>query len=230
VTVGFWFSLGHSSVVFGLSLVAATGIRLVTGAVLQPGSMFTAIAGRVGTNISSGFLYLIATSNALAFLSFWKIFRRSRTAEHVALSTDDSPRSGGLLSWVLRPVSRCVSAPWHMYFVGLLFGLGFDTATEIAFLALSASTTSRVLPWHLQLCFPLLFAAGMVLFDSLDGILINSAYAWAVSNSRRRLHYNLIITWSIVVAVVVATSEAVTVLRDQLPSTKWLPQRIDQVD
>jgi high-affinity nickel-transport protein len=118
-----------------------------------------------------------------------------------------------------------------MYFVGLLFGLGFDTATEIAFLALSASTTTRALPWHLQLCFPLLFAAGMVLFDSLDGILMNSAYSWAVSNPGRRLHYNLVITWlSVVVAVVVATFEAVTVLRDHLPSTKWLPQWIDQVD
>jgi nickel/cobalt transporter (NiCoT) family protein len=190
-SVGFWFSLGHSSVVFALVALVAGGVRAVGGPLLDDGSWLRLAGGTVGTTASGVFLCLIGLANLLALRD---AVRARRAASRGVVPDADAGRPRGPLAAVLLPALRRVGRPRHMFGVGVLFGLGFDTASEVALLALAAGAGTSALPWFGVLALPLVFAAGMSLFDTLDGLMMCSAYRWALGQAGRRLTYNLVVT------------------------------------
>lgn len=214
VAVGFMFSLGHSTVVVLASVavaVAANSFKMQLDALHHMG-------GVIGTMISSAFLLLIAVMNLAIFFSIAKAFQRVRNSE--PYSEDDFDMllaNRGFVSRLLRPLFGLISKSWHMYPLGFLFGLGFDTATEISLLGISATEAAKGLPIWSILVFPILFTAGMSLIDSIDGIMMLGAYGWAFIKPIRKLYYNMTITLvSVVVAVVVGGIEAMGLIGDQL--------------
>ncbi len=205
ITVGFFFALGHSTVVLGASIVIA-----LTAASLQqrfPGLID--VGGVVGTSVSALFLFAIAMINVVVLASVYRLVRRVRRGESYAEEQlDVFLAQRGLLGRLFRIIFRLISRSWHMYPLGFLFGLGFDTATEIGLLGISAAEASKGLSIWSILVFPALFAAGMSLVDTSDGVLMIGAYGWAFTNPVRKLYYNLSITGiSVVVAVVVGAIE-----------------------
>jgi high-affinity nickel-transport protein len=227
VSVGFWFSCGHSSVVFALTLLLALGVRAVAGPVLEDNSELHNITGLVGTLMSSGFLYAIAALNIVVLVDVWKVFFRLRTGQYDEAALERQLNSRGMINRLLGRVMKVVTEPWQMYLVGLLFGLGFDTATEIALLVLTSSGVASGLPWYAVLCLPILFAAGMSLFDTLDGVFMTVAYGWALARPARKIYYNLVVTGlSVAVALLIGTVEIIGLLGQRLnvqgPMWKWM--------
>ncbi|MGW1917036.1 HoxN/HupN/NixA family nickel/cobalt transporter [Streptomyces sp. NPDC002076] len=226
ISVGFWFALGHSTVVVLLAAGIAAGARLTT-TLTSDNSSARQRLGVVSTLASGSFLYLIAALNLVALAGIWRVFKAMRAGrfdEHeLAMHLD----SRGFMNRILGRVTRSVSRPEQMYPVGLLFGIGFDTATEVTLMVMAGSGAAAGLPWYAIVCLPLLFAAGMSLFDTLDGTFMNFAYHWAFSNPVRKVYYNLTITGlSITVAFLIGTIELVGSLHDQLrltdPATGWI--------
>ncbi|MGJ4995218.1 HoxN/HupN/NixA family nickel/cobalt transporter [Bradyrhizobium sp. HKCCYLS3077] len=199
---GLYFALGHSSVV----VIATIVVSLVAGAdLLREDSAIRAIGGAIGTSVSAGFLLLIALANLVLFVNLW---RRSPRSE-----TDSASPGNGLLIRLLRPVLRVVSRAWHMFPLGFLFGLGFDTASEIGLLSLSATEAARGESLVHILVFPALFAAAMATVDTADGMLMVGAYRWALTDPARKRRYNLVITGlSVMIALVIGGVEAATLL------------------
>lgn len=211
LSAGFWFSLGHSTVVFALTLLLVGGVRALSGPVADENSGLHEMAGLIGTTVSGVFLYLIAAVNIVVLTGLLRGLRNARNGE-----PHDQHPGGGLLTRAFGRVMRSISRSGHMYPVGLLFGLGFDTATEVGLLVLAGTSAAGGLPWYAVLCLPVLFAAGMSLFDTLDGSLMNIAYAWAFSDPVRRLSYNIAVTGlSVVVALVVGTAELLSLIAEQ---------------
>ena len=165
-SAGFWFSLGHSSVVFGLAFLLAIGVRAVVGPVQDEGSPMLQTLGLVGSLVAGTFLILIGLSNLFAAVGIAKVFRRMRSGELDEAELERLLEQRGFLARLFARVMRRVSKPWHLYPVGLLMGLGFDTATQVALLVLAAGTAAFTLPWYAILVLPVLFAAGMSLFDA----------------------------------------------------------------
>ena len=216
-SVGFWFSVGHSSVVLALTLVLMFGIGTLARPLLDGNSQLHAIVGLVGTAVSSCFLYVIAALNLVVLIDVWTVFRRPRTEPYDAAALERSLDNRGLMNRLLGRLMKLVTEPWQMVIVGLLFGLGFDTATEIAVLVLSSSSAASGVPWYAVLCLPILFAAGMSLFDTLDGTFMTIAYDWALERPARKLYYNLVVTaLSIAVALVIGTVEIAGLLAARL--------------
>jgi nickel/cobalt transporter (NiCoT) family protein len=208
MSVGFFFSLGHSTVVFLLAVLLNFGIRAVDNQVSSDGSGLHSIAGIVGTSVSGTFLYVIAALNIVIFLSIFKAFRDLRSGRFDEDELERQLNQRGLMNRFFGPIARRVDAPWKMYPVGVLFGLGFDTATEVALLVLSGTAVSSGLPFWAILCLPFLFAAGMCLFDTMDGCFMNFAYGWSFSRPIRKVYYNLVITGlSVAVAFLIGTIE-----------------------
>jgi high-affinity nickel-transport protein len=212
LSVGFYFALGHSTVV----LIASLGIFLTATAIETHLSQFKEIGAIFGTLVSALFMVVIALMNLLILMGTYKTFRRVRNGE-------DYPEQrlllagGGLMTRLFRPVFRMLSRSWHMYPVGFLFGLGFDTATEVALFGISAAAAAKGLSICTMMIFPVLFAAGMVLVDTTDGILMVGAYGWAFVRPIRKLYYNMTITFvSVVVAFFVGGIEALGLLKDKL--------------
>lgn len=206
ISVGFFFSLGHSTVVILASLaIAATATALQSE--LAP---FRDVGGLVGTTVSIVFLLAIAVMNLFILGSVYRAFHRVKSGgKYVEEDLDTLLAGGGLLARVFRPLFGIVRKSWHMYPLGLLFGLGFDTATEIALLGISAAEAARGLPIWSIMVFPALFTAGMSLVDTADNILMVGAYGWAFQAPIRKLYYNLTITFvSVVVALVVGGVQA----------------------
>ncbi len=217
LSIGFWFSLGHSSVVLALTILLASGIHALAGAVLDDSSSLHNVTGLIGTIVSGGFLYLIAALNLFVLIDIWKVFRRMRMGHFNEAAFEKQLDNRGAMNRLLKPVVKLVTKPWQMYLVGLLFGLGFDTATEIALLVLTSSSVSSGLPWYAILCLPVLFAAGMSLMDTIDGSFMNVAYGWAFSKPVRKIYYNLIVTGlSVAVALIIGTIEILGLLGDKL--------------
>jgi high-affinity nickel-transport protein len=210
VAVGFFFSLGHSTIVVALTIaiaIAATYIQSSIPALKNAG-------GLIGTSVSALFLFLIATIN---FLVLWEIFRAFRKVqkgeEYSDQSLDEFLNQRGLMGRFFRPLLRVVDKSWKMYPVGLLFGLGFDTATEVGILGIAAVEAGKGLPIWSILIFPVLFTAGMSLLDTIDGILMLGAYGWAFVKPVRKLYYNLNITLvSVLVAMLVGTIEVLSII------------------
>jgi nickel/cobalt transporter (NiCoT) family protein len=208
LSVGFWFSLGHSTIVFALALLISIGVRSVNGPVKDGHSSLHQATGLLGTAISGGFLYLIAALNVAILLGIVRVFREMKAGRYDEAELERQLDNRGLMNRVFGRVTQVVSKPSHMYPVGLLFGLGFDTASEVALLVIAGTAGAAGLPWYAILCLPVLFAAGMSLMDSIDGTFMNFAYGWALSKPVRKVFYNLAITsMSIAVAVVVGTIE-----------------------
>ncbi|WP_329223206.1 HoxN/HupN/NixA family nickel/cobalt transporter [Streptomyces sp. NBC_01485] len=217
LSVGFWFSLGHSSVVFALAFLLSVGVKALAGPVSEDGSRLHDVTGLIGTTVSGTFLYVIAALNLVVLGGIWKVFRRMRSGEFDEAALEEQLNSRGLMNRLLGRVTKAVSKSWHMYPLGLLFGLGFDTATEVALLVLAGSGAASGLPWYAILCLPVLFAAGMSLLDTIDGSFMNFAYGWAFSQPVRKVYYNLTVTGlSVAVALVIGTVELLGLLADRL--------------
>ncbi|MEU7363791.1 HoxN/HupN/NixA family nickel/cobalt transporter [Streptomyces olivaceoviridis] len=217
LSVGFWFSLGHSSIVFALSLLLAFGIKGLAGPLQDDNSTLHTLASWVGTLVSGAFLYVIALINLLALAGIWKVFRSMRSGHYDETELEEHLNKRGFLNRILGTLTKSVTRPWQMYPLGLLFGLGFDTATEIALLVLAGSSAASGLPWYAILCLPVLFAAGMSLLDTIDGTFMNFAYGWAFSEPVRKVYYNLTITGlSVAVALLIGTVELLGLLADKL--------------
>jgi len=212
--VGLFFSLGHSTVVVALTLAVAIGAAVVKSrlpALQHAGTL-------VGTSVSAGFLLLIAAINLMVLFDIFGAFARARRGEaYDDAGLDAMLNRRGLMGRFFAPLLRVVDQSWKMYPIGLLFGLGFDTATEVALLGLAAVEAGKGLPVVFILLFPLLFTAGMSLIDTTDGILMLGAYGWAFVKPMRKLYYNAVITLvSVLVALVVGGLEAAGVVADQL--------------
>jgi high-affinity nickel-transport protein len=217
ITVGFFFSLGHSTVVLFLTVLLNIGIHAVDDQVRSGSSTLHQVTGIVGTSVSGAFLYLIAALNVIILVSIVKSFRQLRGGRLDEAELERQLQQRGLMNRVLGPWARRVDRPWKMYPIGVLFGLGFDTATEVALLVLSGTAVSGGLPFWAVLCLPVLFAAGMSLFDTLDGCFMNFAYGWAFSRPARKLYYNVVVTGlSVVMAFTIATIEVLGLLSTQL--------------
>ncbi|MEU0601346.1 HoxN/HupN/NixA family nickel/cobalt transporter [Streptomyces sp. NPDC006393] len=216
VSVGFWFALGHSSVVIVLAVMIAAGTQLADR-VTDEGSTTHQVLGFMGTTIAGAFLYLIAALNLVALAGILKVFRSMRAGTYDETELERHLDSRGFMNRFLGRLTRSISRPGQMYPLGFLFGLGFETATEVTLMVMAGSGAAAGLPWYAILCLPLLFTAGMCLFDTLDGTFMNFAYQWAFSNPVRKVFYNLTITGlSIAVAFFIGTIELVGVLHDKL--------------
>jgi high-affinity nickel-transport protein len=231
LSVGFWFSLGHSSVVFGLCILLAAGVRAIAGQATSDSSSLHNTLGLVGTSVSGVFLYLIAILNLMVLLGILKVFRAMRHGEHDEALLEEHLNNRGFLNRLLRGVTKSVTRPWQMYPVGLLFGLGFDTATEVSLLVLAGGAATFVLPWYAILTLPVLFAAGMSLLDSIDGCFMNFAYGWAFSKPVRKVYYNITITGlSVAVAMIIGSIELLSILVEKLDITSGPLASIGSLD
>ena len=211
VSVGFWFSLGHSSVVFVVCLLLAFGVRVLASQ-LGDGTRLSAIFGTFGMIVSAGFLIILAIVNMGSFAGTAATVRKVRQGAAV----DDAELAPkGVLTRLVGGRLRAINKPWHIYPVGVLFGLGFDTATEVGLLALTGGAAALALPWYAILALPLIFAAGMSLLDTIDGVFMNHVYQWAFDQPMRKLYYNMIVTGvSIVFALGIGTVEIAALLSD----------------
>ena len=214
LTVGFFFSLGHSTVV----VLAAAGIAATAGALHEFFAAFRDIGGTIGTSVSAAFLLLIALVNLVIFREAWQSYRAASAGGAIDAAALDRMLAGrGLLARLFRPLFRAVRRSWHLYPLGFLFGLGFDTATEIGLLGIAATQSAQGLsPWQ-TMVFPALFTAGMALVDTSDSVLMEGAYGWAFVEPLRKLWYNLAITGaSVAVAVLIGGVEALGLIADRL--------------
>jgi high-affinity nickel-transport protein len=208
LSVGFWFSLGHSSIVFALSLLFAVGIKALSGPVQNGGSTLHSVTNLIGTGVSGGFLYVIAALNLMILLQILRVFRDMRRGEYDEAELERHLNTRGLMNRFYGRFTRAITKPWQMYPLGALFGLGFDTASEVALLFLAAGAAGAGLPFYAILCLPILFAAGMSLLDTIDGSFMNFAYGWAFSKPVRKVYYNITITGlSVAIALIIGTIE-----------------------
>lgn len=228
VAVGLFFSLGHSTIVVALSVVIA-----IIGAVLQ--NSFDGLkdtGGLIGTGISAFFLYVIGIINLLVLIDIFRMLRRVvRGSSYSEETLEDFLAQRGMLNRFFRPLMRAIDHSWKMYPLGVLFGLGFDTATEVGLLGISATTGGSGTPIYVVLLFPLLFMAGMTLVDTTDSILMLGAYGWAFVKPIRKLYYNFNITLvSVLIALVIGTMEALSILAGKLNLTGEFWEWVSNLD
>jgi nickel/cobalt transporter (NiCoT) family protein len=212
VAVGLFFSLGHSTIVVALSVLIALSAGLVSDI-----PAFQEIGGLIGTSVSAAFLLLIGFINLAVLFDIYRMFRRvSQGGEYDEQSLEDFLQNRGLLARMLRPALRLIRKSWHMYPLGVLFGLGFDTASEVALLGLAATSGANHVPIYFILILPALFAAGMSLVDSTDGIMMLGAYGWAYVKPIRKLYYNLNITLvSVLIAFLIGGIEVLSIVGER---------------
>ncbi|MFD1049725.1 HoxN/HupN/NixA family nickel/cobalt transporter, partial [Kibdelosporangium lantanae] len=216
LSVGFWFSLGHSTIVFGLSFLLSIGVRALAGQVEDDGSELHSVTGIVGASVSGVFLWILGVLNLVVLLGILRVFRKMRTGDYNEQELEEQLNKRGFMNRILGGLTKSVRKPWHIYPIGVLFGLGFDTATEIGLLVLAGGAAAFNLPFYAILVLPILFAAGMCLLDTIDGVFMNFAYGWAFAKPVRKVYYNITITaLSVAVALVIGTIELVSVLADQ---------------
>jgi len=217
MSVGFWFSLGHSSVVFAMVMLLAFGVRALAGALQDSDSALQQVAGVWGASVSGLFLVAIGLVNLVALAAIVRVLRRMRSGHLDEAELERQLDNRGLLNRVLGRVTRAVRKPWHMYPVGLLFGFGFDTVTEVGLLVMAGGAAAADLPWYAVLTLPVLFAAGMTLLDTIDGSFMIVAYGWAFEKPVRKIYYNLTVTsLSVAVALGIGLIELVSVLAERL--------------
>ena len=216
LSVGFWFSLGHSTIVFVLAFLLSVGVKTLAGQVENDGSALHAITGVVGASISGVFLWILGILNLVVLVGIVKVFREMRRGTFDEQELEDHLNKRGFMNRFLGGLTKSVRKAWHIYPVGVLFGLGFDTATEVGLLVLAGGAAAFALPFYSILVLPILFAAGMCLMDTIDGVFMNAAYGWAFAKPVRKVFYNITITTiSVAVALVIGTIELISVLADQ---------------
>jgi high-affinity nickel-transport protein len=217
MSVGFFFSLGHSTIVFLMAIMLNFGIRSLDDQVKSNNSGLHNITGIIGTSVSGTFLYLIAALNVVILVSIVKVFLELREGKFDDAELERQLNQRGLMNRFFGKLSRRIDMPWKMYPIGVLFGLGFDTATEVALLVLSGTAVASGLPFYAILSLPILFAAGMSTFDTLDGCFMNFAYGWAFSRPIRKVYYNITITGlSVAVAFTIGSIEILGLLPAEL--------------
>ena len=231
LSVGFFFSLGHSSIVFLLAAAFAIGVKGLSGAVEDDSSTLHQATGVVGPTVSGTFLVLIGIVNLVVLIGIIGVFRRMRQGDFDEAKLEEHLNNRGFMNRFLGRATRAVKEPWHMYPLGLLFGLGFDTATEIALLATAGTAAAGGLPLYAILCLPILFAAGMCLLDTIDGAFMNFAYGWAFSRPVRKVFYNITITaLSVAVALIIGVVELMAVFADKLSLTGGVWDWVSNLD
>ena len=218
VSVGFWFALGHSTVVVVAVALMAAGVNALARQIADEDSVLVAVTGVWGPLISGIFLLLIGTVNLVSLAGIWRVFRRLRRGEYDADRFEVNLRGHGVVARLLSRVTGYIDRPWKMYPVGLLFGLGLDTATTIGLFVIGSGAAMSA-PWYVVLVLPVLFAAGMTLFDTVDGIVMSRAYRWAYAQPVRRVYYNLTVT---AMSVAVAFLVAAVTLASLAPPQSWL--------
>lgn len=228
VTVGLFFSLGHSTVVFVMAFLVAIGAKFVTTLVSDDSDIHQTL-GVIGTSISGFFLVIIGLINFAALMSIYRVWREAQTGGYDEDALEDALNSRGAFARLLRPAMKAIKRPGQMYPLGFLFGLGFDTATEISLLVLAGAGAATGLPWYAVLVLPLLFASGMSLFDTLDGAFMQAAYQWAFIRPVRKVYYNLTTTGlSVAVALIIGGIELISVLHDKAdltdPVSTWIAE------
>ncbi len=227
VGVGLFFSLGHSTVVVALSVLVAISAGIVSDI---PAAQ--QVGGLIGTAVSGTFLLLIGVINLVVLLDIYRMFRDvQRGGAYSEETLEDFLNERGLLARLLRPALRLIRRSWHMYPLGFLFGLGFDTASEVALLGLAATSGAGHIPVVLILILPLLFAAGMATIDATDGILMLGAYGWAYVKPIRKLYYNLNITLvSVIIAFVIGGIEILSIVADEFKLTGGIWSFVTGID
>jgi high-affinity nickel-transport protein len=217
VVVGFFFSLGHSAVVVFLSI----GVAFAASELTSRFDSMKAVGGIISTSASALFLFAIAIVNILVLISVYRTFQAVKRGDpFLEDDFDILLNRRGFLSRIFRPLFRLVTQSWHMLAIGFLFGLGFDTATEVALFGISSAQAANGMSFSSIMVFPALFTAGMSLVDSTDGVLMLGAYGWAFMKPIRKLYYNMTITAvSVVVAVVIGGLETLNLIGDQLGLT-----------
>jgi nickel/cobalt transporter (NiCoT) family protein len=217
LSVGYFFSLGHSTIVVAIGFGFVLAEKAVYGAVSNKNSGLEHFGGLFGTIVSATFLYLIALLNIVILLGIVKVFRSMRNGSFDEVELERQLNNRGLMFRFFGRWMRTIDKEWKMYPVGVVFGLGFDTATEVLLLATTAFFASKGLPWYSIMCLPILFTAGMALLDTLDGCFMNLAYGWAFFNPVRRIYYNLAITGlSIGICFFIGTIEVLGLLPNEL--------------
>ncbi|WP_459550219.1 Nickel transporter NicT [Nocardia sp. X0981] len=220
ISVGFWFSLGHSTIVFVLVALLAAGVKALAANLEDENSRLQQWTGVFGTGVSGTFLILIGLLNLVSLIGIWRVFREMRQGRYDEAELERRLDDRGVLNRVFGPLMRAVRKPWHMYPVGLLFGLGFDTVTEVGLLVIAGGAAATDLPWYAILVLPVLFSAGMSLFDALDGTFMNYAYGWAFAGPVRKIYYNLVVTGlSVAVALLIGAQEIISITTEKLDVT-----------
>ncbi|MCU1654195.1 MAG: high-affinity nickel transport protein [Pseudonocardia sp.] len=216
LSVGFWFSLGHSTIVFGLTFLLSIGVRALAGQVEDDSSQLHSVTGIIGASVSGVFLWILGIVNLVVLIGIIGVFRRMRHGHFDEQELEEQLNKRGFMNRFLNGLTKSVRKPWHIYPVGVLFGLGFDTATEVGLLVLAGGAAAFNLPFYAILVLPILFAAGMSLMDTTDGVFMNFAYGWAFAKPVRKVFYNITITaLSVAVALIIGTIELIGVLVDQ---------------
>jgi high-affinity nickel-transport protein len=216
MSVGFWFSLGHSSVVFVMVMGIAFGVRALTNGVGDDNSALQQAAGVWGPSVSGVFLVGIGLLNLVALIGILRVFAAMRRGHFDEAELERHLANRGFLNRILGTVNKAVRKPWHMYPTGFLFGLGFDTVTEIGLLVIAGGAVAASLPWWAVITLPVLFAAGMSLLDTLDGAFMNVAYGWAFSRPVRKIYYNITVTaLSVAVAMIIGVATVGSMLAEQ---------------
>ncbi len=215
--VGFFFSLGHSTVVLLIAVALGFATQFVQTSVVNENGQLKSIAGLIGTGISGAFLLLIGILNLIILIDIIKLFRRMKAGDYDRQSLEHQLVAGGVLTRLFGRLFRLIGHSWQMYLVGFLFGLGFDTASEISLLAISAGAAAQHLPLYALISLPLIFAAGMSLMDTADGAFMSRAYSWAFSNPVRKVFYNLTMTaLSVFVALFIGLIEVAQIMARML--------------
>jgi high-affinity nickel-transport protein len=214
---GFFFSFGHSTVIVAVGVGITIAARAVFGAVVDPSSAFETAGGTIGTLLSAAFLYLIALLNLIVLSGIFKVFRDMRDGAYDEQQLEAQLQARGLMYRFFGRFMKSINHTWQLYFVGLVFGIGFDTATEMVLLAATAYAAIQGLPYFAVLALPFLFSGGMMLFDTLDGAFMMFAYGWAFARPVRKVYYNLVITGlSIGAAFIIGTIEILGILTTEM--------------
>jgi nickel/cobalt transporter (NiCoT) family protein len=231
LSVGFFFSLGHSTIVFGLAFLFSIGVRALNGPVENGGSGLHRVTSLVGTGVSGMFLLILGILNLMILVGILRVFREMRGGGLDEVELERQLQMRGVMGRVYGRFTRVVAKPWQMYPIGILYGLGFDTATEVALLFLAAGAAGAGLPFYAILSLPILFAAGMSLLDTLDGSFMNFAYGWAFANPVRKVYYNITITGlSVMVALLIGTIELAGIVAARVGATGAFWVWLENVD
>src|SRR5437764_8754722 len=213
VGVGFFFSIGHSTVVLLIAIALGLAAKTIVQGVVGDNGQLRSIGGAVGTLVSGGFLVLIGILNLVILLEIVRVYRRMRRGDFDRAGLENELIAGGIMTRIFGRLFRVIEHSWQMYPIGFLFGLGFDTASEIALLAISAGAAAQGLPFTAVISLPLIFAAGMSLMDTTDGAFMSKAYSWAFASPIRKVFYNLTVTsLSVFVALFVVFLELAQIL------------------
>jgi len=213
VSVGFWFSLGHSTVVIVMVALVAAGVHALTDEITDSTSFISRYAGLFGASVSGIFLVILGIVNFLVLLRIVHVYRNMRPGRFDEAELERQLGNRGMMNRFFRRLMRFVTRPFHIYPIGVLFGFGFDTVSEIALLAIAGGAVVSGVPWYAVMVLPILFTAGMALLDTTDGVFMNRAYGWAFERPLRKMYYNMIVTsLSVVIAVTVGMIELVGVV------------------